>query len=237
MSEHGTGTGTGTKLEMVILRSVLVIPEFERGTRFRESRESVWSCDSGASRADEFRDGTSAGGVTGDVTGSELVKICQQSHISVTGHNMSSSSPRYLTPVSILWFSVLTLKCSCPIIHTTEKICTPQNHAKSNPPWWPYVSALMRVKTTKGTRASWTMADETAFISFLQELVGHSVRFTPMVWEGAAVEMQKHTTIWGTKSAGSCSSRWNQVGYVCFAFTPHVAHMFSSWKSCLTLLL
>ena len=37
MSEHGTGTrtrirtgtGTGTKLEMVILRSALVIPEFE----------------------------------------------------------------------------------------------------------------------------------------------------------------------------------------------------------------
>jgi len=49
MSEHGTGTGTrirtgtgtGTKLEMVILRSVLVIPEFEHGTKFRESRESV----------------------------------------------------------------------------------------------------------------------------------------------------------------------------------------------------
>ena len=43
MSEHGigtgtrirTGTGTGTKLETVILRSVLVIPEFERGTNSR----------------------------------------------------------------------------------------------------------------------------------------------------------------------------------------------------------
>jgi len=34
--------------------------------------------------ADEFRDGTSAGGVTGDVTGSELAEICQQSHVSVT---------------------------------------------------------------------------------------------------------------------------------------------------------
>jgi len=40
MSEHGigtgtrlgTGTGTGTKLETVILRMVLVIPEFEHGT-------------------------------------------------------------------------------------------------------------------------------------------------------------------------------------------------------------
>ena len=49
MSEHGTGTGTrirtgtgtGTKLEMVILRSVLVIPEFECRTKFWESRESV----------------------------------------------------------------------------------------------------------------------------------------------------------------------------------------------------
>ena len=49
MSEHGTGTGTrirtgtgtGTKLETVILWLVLVIPEFERGTKFRESRESV----------------------------------------------------------------------------------------------------------------------------------------------------------------------------------------------------
>ena len=43
MSEHGTGTGTristgtgtGTKLEMVILRSVLVIPEFKCRTKFR----------------------------------------------------------------------------------------------------------------------------------------------------------------------------------------------------------
>jgi len=25
--------------------------------------------------------------VTGDVTGSELAKVCQQSHVSVTGHN------------------------------------------------------------------------------------------------------------------------------------------------------
>jgi len=36
-----TGTGTGTKLEMVILRTVLVIPEFEHGTKFWESQESV----------------------------------------------------------------------------------------------------------------------------------------------------------------------------------------------------
>ena len=36
-----TGTGTGTKLEMVILRMVLVIPEFECRTKFRESWESV----------------------------------------------------------------------------------------------------------------------------------------------------------------------------------------------------
>src|SRR5882724_11993000 len=95
MLEHGTGTGTrirtgtgtGTKLETVILRSVLVIPEFECGTKFRESRESVQSCDSGASRADEFRGGTSARGVTGDVTGSELAEVCQQIHVSVMGCN------------------------------------------------------------------------------------------------------------------------------------------------------
>ena len=41
MSEHGTGTGTGTKLEMVILRMVLVIPEFECRTKFWESWELV----------------------------------------------------------------------------------------------------------------------------------------------------------------------------------------------------
>jgi len=49
MSEHGTGTGTrigtgtgtGTKLEREISRAALVIPEFECGTKFRESRESV----------------------------------------------------------------------------------------------------------------------------------------------------------------------------------------------------
>ena len=27
------------------------------------------------------------GGVIGDVTGSELAEVCQQSHVSVTGHN------------------------------------------------------------------------------------------------------------------------------------------------------
>ena len=37
----GTGTGTGTKLYMGILRVVLVIPEFEHGTRFQESQELV----------------------------------------------------------------------------------------------------------------------------------------------------------------------------------------------------
>ena len=58
--EQGTITGTGTKLKREILRAILVIPEFERGTEFRESRESMRSCDSGASRADEFRGGTSA---------------------------------------------------------------------------------------------------------------------------------------------------------------------------------
>jgi len=36
-----TGTGTGTKLKTAILRSVLVIPEFEHRTKFQESRESV----------------------------------------------------------------------------------------------------------------------------------------------------------------------------------------------------
>ena len=43
MSEHGigTGTGTGTKLETVILRTVLVIPEFECRNKFWESQESV----------------------------------------------------------------------------------------------------------------------------------------------------------------------------------------------------
>src|SRR5882724_205017 len=98
MSEHGTGTGTrirtgtgtGTKLEMVILRSVLVIPEFECRTKFRESRESVCSCDSSASRADEFRGGTSAGDVIGGVTGLEVAEVCQQSHVGVTGRNNRS---------------------------------------------------------------------------------------------------------------------------------------------------
>src|SRR5882724_10961308 len=30
------------------------------------------------------------GGMTGDVTGSELAEVCQQSHVSVMGHNMES---------------------------------------------------------------------------------------------------------------------------------------------------
>ena len=41
----------------------------------------------GASRADEFQGGTSAGGVAGVVTGPELTEICQQIHVSVMGCN------------------------------------------------------------------------------------------------------------------------------------------------------
>jgi len=49
MSEHGigtgtrlgTGTGTGTKLEMIILRVVLVIPEFKCRNKFQEFQELV----------------------------------------------------------------------------------------------------------------------------------------------------------------------------------------------------
>jgi len=40
--------------------------------------------------ADEPQGGTSAGGVTGDVTGSELPKVCQQSYVRVMGHNNDS---------------------------------------------------------------------------------------------------------------------------------------------------
>jgi len=47
-----------------------VIPEFKHRTDIQESR-SWCEADSGASRADDFRSGTSAGGVTGDGTGSE----------------------------------------------------------------------------------------------------------------------------------------------------------------------
>jgi len=52
MSEHGSEqkqdknrTGTGTKLETVILRTVLVIPEFECRTKFWESQESCEAVD------------------------------------------------------------------------------------------------------------------------------------------------------------------------------------------------
>ena len=38
----------------------------------------------------QFQGGTSAGGVTGDVTGSELAEISQQSHMSVMGCNRQS---------------------------------------------------------------------------------------------------------------------------------------------------
>ena len=59
------------------------------------------NCDSGASRADEFQGGTSAGGVTGDVTSSELAEISQQSHVSVTGCNIlpeASAIPDRMRP-------------------------------------------------------------------------------------------------------------------------------------------
>jgi len=55
--------------------------------------------------ADEFRGGTSAGGVTGDVTGLELAKFCQQSYVSVMGCNTQvwSNIPKW-------WSSELKIK-------------------------------------------------------------------------------------------------------------------------------
>ena len=38
--------------------------------------------------------GTSAGGVTGDVTGSELAEVFQQSHMSVMGRNRRRQTQR-----------------------------------------------------------------------------------------------------------------------------------------------
>jgi len=64
-----TGTGLNLKREY---QGGLCAPSFSVGLNPRESWESVRSCDCSASRADEFRGGTSAGDVTGDVTGSEL---------------------------------------------------------------------------------------------------------------------------------------------------------------------
>ena len=37
--------------------------------------------------ADVFQGGTSAGGMTRDVTGSELAEVCQQIYVRVTGCN------------------------------------------------------------------------------------------------------------------------------------------------------
>ena len=49
------------------------------------------------------------GGVTGDVTGSELAKVCQQSHVSVTGHNMTM-------PCSIAPALIMEGACQCDSI-------------------------------------------------------------------------------------------------------------------------
>src|SRR5882724_617813 len=48
---------------------------------------------------DEFRGGTSAGGVTEDVTGSELAEVCQQSYMRVMGCNT-------MTPFTCTWTRV-----------------------------------------------------------------------------------------------------------------------------------
>ena len=93
MSEHGTGTrigtgtGTGTKLCTVILRVVLVIPEFKCGTNSRNLGSQCEAVIAVLQGLMSSKGGTSAGGVTGDVTVSELGKISQQSHMSVMGHN------------------------------------------------------------------------------------------------------------------------------------------------------
>jgi len=42
------------------------------------------------------------GGVTGDVTGSELAEVCQQSHVSVTGRNMLQVFAKHGTLTDII---------------------------------------------------------------------------------------------------------------------------------------
>jgi len=72
-----------TKLETVILRMVLVIPEFECRTKFRNLGSQCEAVKAVLQWLMSSRGGTSAGGVTG----LELAKVCQSSYVSVTGRN------------------------------------------------------------------------------------------------------------------------------------------------------
>src|SRR5882724_2035046 len=72
--------------------------------------------------ADEFRGGTSAGGVTGDVTGLELAKVCQKSYVRVTGHNRGSTL--LATAVASTSANLDTTSCSSSIATAHTPLCS-----------------------------------------------------------------------------------------------------------------
>ena len=108
MSEHGTGTGTrigtgtgtGTKLQTEILRVVLGYlsssVELNSGNLGSQC-EAVIAV---LPRLMSSKGGTSAGGMTGDMTGLELDEIGQQSDVSVIGYNTVPPLSHMLLPHS-----------------------------------------------------------------------------------------------------------------------------------------
>jgi len=97
--EHRTGTGMrrGQELKLGLnldgnIKVVLVIPEFNCKTKFWESRQLVWSSESGASRVDEFWGGTSAGVWWGVFRTSQ--DLSSKGHVSVMVCNILQTRKR-----------------------------------------------------------------------------------------------------------------------------------------------
>jgi hypothetical protein len=62
--------------------------------------------------------------------------------------------------------------------------------------------------------ATWTPADETAFIEFLHEhkaAAGDGGNFKATTYEAAAAVLEAKRTKGGPKTAKSCSNKWNSV--------------------------
>jgi hypothetical protein len=69
--------------------------------------------------------------------------------------------------------------------------------------------------------ASWTQADETLFLEFLQDHSAESgdrLNFKGVTWTAAAVRLGALCTKGGVKTPLACKNKWNSVSFIPVSF-------------------
>jgi hypothetical protein len=90
------------------------------------------------------------------------------------------------------------------------------------PPIQPSQPPSSQTTALDSTRASWTQADETLFLEFLQDHSaesGDGLNFKGATWTAAATRLGALRTKGGVKTPLACKNKWNGVSFTPVSLT------------------